>query len=413
MKNLRKLLLSLLIIGLIASLVACGNDDNTGEETTDPTEKVEEVKEDVEEKVEEVKEDVEEKVEEEGLVHESSMELEYADKFKVDYYKDGYKVITDADGREFLLVPEGKEVPELDREMVVLQEPIERIVIANTVAASWFNALDQVDKIVATTSPIESWQIDAVREGLENGEIEFLGKVKTMDYELLEAVEPDILLITQSSFKNTEGKLDELGINYFFMGDYLEEDPRGRMEWVKFAGALLDMDDEAEEYYNAELDKINNVIAEIGDVEDSERPKVAQIYWSASKQLFRVTNNHGHQPKTTELAGGLHWPQDLEPEKRGGSDFSNEDFYTAMEDVDIFLYDEASGKEVTNKEELLAKAPFVEDLKAFQNDNIFMVRRNFWQAADHTGDIVKELHQIIANPDSPEVDEMTYYYRMK
>ena len=47
-----------------------------------------------------------------GLVYDHSMELDYAEQFSVDYYKDGYALITIADKDRFLVVPEGKKAPE-------------------------------------------------------------------------------------------------------------------------------------------------------------------------------------------------------------------------------------------------------------------------------------------------------------
>ena len=53
-----------------------------------------------------------------GLTFESEMKLEYAQKFKVFYYSDGYKVLDINDGTLYLVVPEGKETPEnLDKDM--------------------------------------------------------------------------------------------------------------------------------------------------------------------------------------------------------------------------------------------------------------------------------------------------------
>lgn len=44
-----------------------------------------------------------------GLKYDHSLELQYADQFSVDYYEDGYALITIAGDGQFLLVPEGKE----------------------------------------------------------------------------------------------------------------------------------------------------------------------------------------------------------------------------------------------------------------------------------------------------------------
>ena len=47
-----------------------------------------------------------------GLTYESAMDLTYAQEFDVFYYKDGYKLIDVHEGRQYLIVPEGKEAPE-------------------------------------------------------------------------------------------------------------------------------------------------------------------------------------------------------------------------------------------------------------------------------------------------------------
>ena len=44
-----------------------------------------------------------------SLVYESSMELQYAENFTVDYYEGGYTMLTTTvDGARFFIVPEGK-----------------------------------------------------------------------------------------------------------------------------------------------------------------------------------------------------------------------------------------------------------------------------------------------------------------
>ena len=48
-----------------------------------------------------------------GLAWERSLPLEYAENFSVDYYEGSYTLLTThMDGERFLIVPEGKEVPE-------------------------------------------------------------------------------------------------------------------------------------------------------------------------------------------------------------------------------------------------------------------------------------------------------------
>ena len=68
-----------------------------------------------------------------GLHVTDHMELDFAEQFSVDYYENGYKLITLGDGSRFLTVPEGADVPAgLDETITPLYQPINNIYLAAT-----------------------------------------------------------------------------------------------------------------------------------------------------------------------------------------------------------------------------------------------------------------------------------------
>ena len=76
------------------------------------------------------------------LEFDHSMELSYAEQFAVDYYKDGYVLITISNGDRYLVIPEGKKTPqELDEGIVLLYQPIDHIYLAASAVMDMFLSL--------------------------------------------------------------------------------------------------------------------------------------------------------------------------------------------------------------------------------------------------------------------------------
>lgn len=88
-----------------------------------------------------------------GLTFQSEMQNEFAECFHIYYYNDDYTLIDVPDSGQFLLVPEGKSAPDgLDKDIVVLQKPLDNIYLAATSAMSLFSSLDALDDIKFSSS---------------------------------------------------------------------------------------------------------------------------------------------------------------------------------------------------------------------------------------------------------------------
>src|SRR5699024_8575087 len=81
------------------------------------------------------------------LVSEGMVELQYAQRFSIEKFQGGYRMITagnegTGDHKQYLVVPEGKSVPEdLAGDVVVLQLPIENVYCASSSMISLSNAI--------------------------------------------------------------------------------------------------------------------------------------------------------------------------------------------------------------------------------------------------------------------------------
>ncbi len=149
-----------------------------------------------------------------GLTYESSLDLEYATCFAVHFYNDGYTVIDVIGDRVYLLVPEGAEVPEgLDRDIIVVQQPLDNIYLAATSAMSLFVAANAVDTIQFSALTADSWYIEEAAELMNSGDIIYAGKYSAPDYEIL--VNEDCDLAIESTMilhsPSIQEMIEELG----------------------------------------------------------------------------------------------------------------------------------------------------------------------------------------------------------
>lgn len=169
--------------------------------------------------------------EEKGLVKTGELDLKYANSFSVEYYEGGYKILTDINDNKTLIIPEGKDLPELEEDVNVLYQPVNSVGVFSTVNMTMLRALDSIDKASIVTTALDGWHVEDVIEKMENEEIAFVGSNNSPDYELIQAANPDTILLTASNDEATLKMietLEELDINWVGMNVHMENDPRGR-----------------------------------------------------------------------------------------------------------------------------------------------------------------------------------------
>ena len=404
-KNINKgILTKLIIIMLLLSLtlVGCkGNENDNGKEINNDSE-VENVVTDTHEEI--IDEDTQ-------LVHESSLELKYAKSFSVDYYKGGYKTITDWTGRKTLLVPEGKEVPQVKENVNVVKLPIKSLGAFSSTIVTELRPLNLMDKVSLVTSAQDKWFIPEISQMMEEGKIKFVGKNSAPDYELIQSVDPDLILITSGTShggNDTIAKFDELGVKWLANGSQRETDPRGRLEWVKLSGVLFDKEKEAEDYFDAELEKIEEIENKAKNI-PTERKTVATTFLSGD--LFYVRNKGDYLVKMFEIAGGEYIFKDLNPDMDGNTKMTAEELYKGIENAEIFFYDNLNGPTIQSIADLKASAEYLGDIKAVKEGNVWGFKPHYYQSGDHAADIISDLYTILTTPNG-EITETEYFFLM-
>lgn len=418
MKTIRKAISVLLLVILVLSaFTACGKKGTEKKESAEASSEIpEKTSEDQEPAKSQEPEAGQEPAAEAGdddvdgeLILDHEEELEYAQFFTLTHYKGGYKSFTIIGGQEdyeWLIVPEGKSVPEdLPDHVVVLQQPIDKI-RCDSGTAGIIAAFGGLDHVSSVNTEQENWAIDAVRERMEAGDIVFSGKYKEPDYETITAAGTQLVIETNMLDSNPEvkEKYEELGIPFFVTRNSKEVHPLGHSEWAKVYGAVLGMWEEANAYFEDQIEKVEKVTTD-----EKLGKTVALVYFSLDGTKVYARRGGDHMATMAELAGGEYIMADFEPEETGVGTITNEDFYAMCKDADYLINLNMAAKLYT-MEELLDYVPVMEDFKAVKEGNVYMACERFSQFMYDNASIITDLNTILKDP---SVEETTYFSKMK
>ena len=355
-----------------------------------------------------------------SLTYDHSMELSYAENFAVDYYEGGYKLLTtQLNGDRILIVPKHQQVPE-DAEalvspsaegkpgkLIVLQEPVKNLYLVASSVMDMFAQLDSMDAISMCGLKEEDWYIPAAKQAMKDGTLLYAGKYSQPDYELLLSQNCSMAIENSMIYHTPEvmEKLGEFGIPTLVEYSSYEEHPLGRVEWVRFFGALLDQEEKADQLFEKQKEALKRV-----ETEESTGKTVA-FFYITSNGLVQVRQSTDYIPKMIELAGGKYVFENLgDPDSRRSTvNLQLEDFYDGAQDADFLVYNTTIDRQVQTLEDLLKKCSLLKDFKAVKNHQVWCTTEDMYQQSMSAGNLIEDFHRMLTGDDK----ETRYLYRLK
>lgn len=346
-----------------------------------------------------------------GLEYEGSMELSYAEEFSVDYYKGGYALITIAESDRFLVVPEGKQVPEnMETDISVLKQPLENIYLVATSAMDFFVSLDGLESIRLSGTNANGWYIDEAKRALEDGSILFAGKYSAPDYELILGEKCSLAVESTMIYHTPEvkEKLEQFEIPVLVERSSYEAHPLGRTEWIKLYGVLLGKEEKAEKLFKEQEERMESVLSE------ENTGKTVAFFYITTNGLANVRKSNDYVSKMIELAGGRYIFENLGENDNALStvNMQMEEFYAKAKDADYIIYNSAIDGELQTIGQLLEKSSLLKDFKAVKNGNVWCTGKNLFQESTGLGVMMEDIHKMLDDPED-SLTELTYMHRLK
>lgn len=344
------------------------------------------------------------------LIVDHEEDLQYAKFFTMTHYKGGYvsfKILGgDEEDRIYLIVPEGKSIPAgLGAEYVILQQPVDKVRVDSGTAAV-VNAFGGLDHVAAINTEAGSIAIEDVANRMNAGDIIYTGSYKEPDYESITAAGVQLVIDTNmlDSSPEVKEKYTELGIPFVVTRNSKEVHPLGHSEWAKVYGAILGMWDEANAYFDAQIEKVDSVTTseELGKT-------VAIVYYSTDGSKVYARRGGDYYAKMVELAGGEYIMKDFEPEDTGVATITMEDYYTLCKDAD-YLINLNLAAHLYTLDEILEVAPFMEDFKSVKDGNVYIARERISQFTFDNAGMIADMNTILTDD---TVETTTYFSKAK
>lgn len=291
----------------------------------------------------------------------------------------------------------------------VVKAGARRIVCMSSTYVAMLDALGQADRVVGVsgknyiTNEYVTTHSDAVAD------IGFDGNV---DYERLLALNPDlVLLFGISDASGMESKLLEMGIPFCYIGEYLEESPLGKAEWLVAVAEITDSREKGEAVFEPIPERYDALRAKVVET-TSKNPKVmintpyAGSWFMASTESYvaRLIADAGGDYIYKKNTSNRSLPIDLE------------EAYLLTSAADMWL----NAGSVSSLGELKAQYPKFANTRCVRNGAVYNSNKrlnaaggnDYWESGVVRPDVV--LHDLIAIM-HPEVldenDRELYYYQ--
>lgn len=179
--------------------------------------------------------------------------VRYAKGFDIQYFN-SYKKLTikspyPDSKQDFVYTLSNKKFGDT-KEVETIGIPLDKIVATSTTHVPMLEILGAADALVGFPNA-EYITSRLTRDRIEQGELIDIGKDMGLNTEMVIALQPDAVIgFALDDSDKAYSTLRKNNIPIIFNGDWLEETPLGRAEWIKFFGALLDRDREADSIFN-------------------------------------------------------------------------------------------------------------------------------------------------------------------
>lgn len=282
----------------------------------------------------------------------------------------------------------------------------ERVVCMSTSHIAMLDILGSVESIVGV-----SGKQYVMNERVSSSEQVYdVGYDSSLDFERLISLDPDVVLMYGVSGESSvvTSKFKELDIPYIYLGDYTEQSPLGKAEWIVAVAEIMGIRERGEEIFT-EIEQRYNAVRDSISVD--RRAKV--MFNLPYQDVWYMPSDDSYMVRLVEDAGGDYIYKGRNP-SGGSRGISLEEALLLVNKADIWL----NVGQCMTLDELRSAVPHFLETAVVKRGDVYNNNRrrspsggsDFWESAIVRPDVVlSDLAKIMQGDDS----ELYYHHRLK
>lgn len=312
---------------------------------------------------------------------------------------------------DYYLLKKASPLPDSLANKKVIRTPVERVICLSTTHIAFLDVLNETAAI-AGVSGSQYVSNAEVRTRIEKGEIPDVGYGQNLNYEEIVSQQPELVMVygVGSEVTSYTQKLEELGIPVILIAEYLEENPLGKTEWIKFIGALFEKETKAVNYFS----EIESNYLELKNKVENKTNKPKVLVGSPYKETWWVPGGNSYMANLIADAGGDYLGKETGTNESYAISYENALAWGSQADVWINMGNLKSKKEIRAANERFARLKVFKEGEIYNNTKRLSSHggNDFWESGTvHPDWILRDLIAIFY-PDTMDA-EMVYYEEIK
>lgn len=293
--------------------------------------------------------------------------IKYAKGFSIENYGN-YSVVTvknpwpkASKTYKYILKEKNGIIPDSLKNNITINIPIQSIVVTSTTHIPSLEMLKEEKTLVGFPN-LDYISSEKVRALIDAKKVKELGTNQTLNTEVLIDLQPNIII--GYGLDNSNPTLDNLeknGLKVLLNGDWNEQTPLGKAEWIKFFGALYGKQEQANKIFS----KIENDYLKTIEIAKRTTSKPTVLAGDIFEGKWYLPSGTSWGSLILKEANSNYLWQ--ETTGTGSLSLSFETVFEKAKDADFWI---TSGQFSTLNEMIKAN-PHYEQFKAFQNKNVY------------------------------------------